>query len=61
MEQVLDVYARPYDPLRPVVCLDETRKQLISEIRQGFTDRQGVVHVDYEYKREGTRTLYMLS
>ena len=61
MEQVLDVYARPYDPLRPVVCLDETRKQLISEVRQGFTDTQGVVHVDYEYKREGTRTLYMLS
>ena len=61
MEQVLDVYARPYDPLRPVVCLDETRKQLISEIRQGFTDAQGILHVDYEYKREGTRTLYMLS
>ena len=61
MEQVLDVYARPYDARRPVVCLDETRKQLISEVRQGFTDAQGVVHVDYEYKREGTRTLYMLS
>ncbi len=61
MEQVLDVYARPYDGLRPVVCLDETRKQLISEIRQSYTDRQGIVHVDYEYKREGTRTLYMLS
>ena len=61
MEQVLDVYARPYDPLRPVVCLDETRKQLISEIRQSFTNRQGIVHVDYEYKRQGTRTLYMLS
>ena len=60
MEQVLDVYARPYDPLRPVVCLDETRKQLISETRQPFTSADGVLHVDYEYKREGTRTLYML-
>lgn len=61
MEQVLDVYARPYDPLRPVVCLDEARKQLISEVRQPFTSADGVLHVDYEYKREGTRTLYMLA
>ncbi len=61
MEQVLDVYARPYDPRRPVVCLDECRKQLISEVRQSFTDRQGVLHVDYEYCREGVATLYMLT
>lgn len=61
MEQVLDLYARPYDRSYPVVCLDEARKQLISEVRQGFTDGQGILHVDYEYKREGTRTLYMLS
>ena len=58
MEQVL--YARPYDPRRPVVCLDEARKQLIKETRQPFTSADGVLHVDYEYKREGTRTLYML-
>jgi hypothetical protein len=65
MEQVLDVYARPYDPARPVVCLDETRKQLVSEKRQPFTDSQGAVHVDYEYKRdeykqEGVATIYMI-
>lgn len=60
MEQVLDVYARRYDPDRPVVCLDETRKQLVSEKRQPFTDSQGAVHVDYEYKREGVATIYML-
>lgn len=61
MEQVLDVYARPYDPRRPVVCLDECRKQLISEARQPFTDAQGVQYVDYEYSREGVATLYMLT
>jgi hypothetical protein len=60
MEQVLDVYARPYDSARPVVCLDETRKQLVNEKRQPFTDSQGTVHVDYEYKREGVATIYML-
>ena len=60
MEQVLDVYARPYDRKRPVVCLDETRKQLVSEKRQPFTDAQGEVYVDYEYKREGVATIYML-
>lgn len=60
MEQVLDVYACPYDPARPVVCLDETRKQLVSEKRLPFTDSKGVVHLDYEYKREGVATIYML-
>ena len=60
MEQVLDVYARPYDPARPVVCLDEARRQLISEKRRPFIDRKGVRHVDYEYKREGVATLYMV-
>lgn len=60
MEQVLDVYARPYDPARPVVCLDETRKQLVSEKRWPFTDSKGEVHLDYEYTREGVATIYML-
>jgi hypothetical protein len=60
MEAVLDVYARPYDPARPVVCLDEKRKQLVSETRAGFTDRQGVRHEDYEYERNGVGVLYMV-
>ena len=34
MEDILDVYARPYDPRRPVVCMDETNKQLIGEVRE---------------------------
>jgi hypothetical protein len=57
MEQVLDVYARFYNPACPIVCLDETRKQLVSEKRLPFTDSKGAVHLDYEYKREGVATL----
>ncbi len=48
MEEVLDVYQRPYDPKRPVVCLDEARRQLISETRTGFIDQYGVEHADYD-------------
>lgn len=60
MEAVLDVYARPYDPVRPVVCLDEKRKQLVRETRAGFTDSRGVRHEDYEYERNGVGVLYMV-
>ncbi len=51
MEDVLDVYQRPYDPAHPVVCLDEARRQLTSETRTGFIDEQGVEH--YDYDRDG--------
>lgn len=61
MEEVLEVYQRPYDPLRPVVCLDEARRQLVSETRTGFTDKTGVQHVDYEYKREGVAEVFMVA
>jgi transposase len=60
MEEVLDVYARPYAPDAPVVGLDESPKQLIRERRESFTDAHGVEHVDYEYIREGTANLYMI-
>ena len=60
MEQVLDVYARPYDPERPVINLDESPRQLISEVRPGFIDHQGVAHYDYEYAREGVADVYMI-
>ena len=60
MEAVLDVYERPYDPLYPVVNLDESPKQLISEVRQSFVDSQGVIHQDYEYSREGVAQIYMI-
>lgn len=61
MEEVLDVYQRPYDPNRPVVCLDEARRQLISETHTGFIDKQGVEHYDYEYKREGVAEVFMVA
>ena len=60
MERVLDVYARAYDPRFPVVNLDETTKQLLSEIRQTFTDSKGVVYQDYQYCREGVADIYMI-
>jgi hypothetical protein len=60
MENVLDVYERPYDPLYPVVNLDESPKQLISETRNKFMDSKGVVYEDFEYKREGVVDMYMI-
>ena len=60
MEQVLDVYERPYDPLYPIVNLDESPKQLISETRKKFMDSRGVIYEDYEYKREGVVDMYMI-
>jgi hypothetical protein len=60
MEEVLDVYERPYDPNHPVVCLDESPQQLIGEMRDGFTDSQGVVYEDYEYVRNGVADIYMV-
>ena len=43
MEDVLDVYHRPYDPQRPVVCLDECSKQLIGEVREPLPPKPGQV------------------
>ena len=60
MEGVLDVYARAYDPRFPVVNLDETTKQLLSEMRQTFTDSKGIVYQDYQYCREGVADIYMI-
>jgi hypothetical protein len=60
MENVLSVYHRAYDPAYPVVNLDESPKQLISQTRQAFTDSQGVQYQDYEYSREGVVDMYMV-
>ena len=58
MEDVLDVYQQPYDPLRPVVCLDETNRQLIEKRRipakPGSVERE-----DYEYRRCGVVALFV--
>ena len=59
MEDVLDVYQRPYDPLLPVVCLDETNRQLIEERRIPVTEPGQVELVDYEYRRHGVANLFV--
>lgn len=60
MEDVLDVYAEPYDPKRPMICFDETSKQLIQEIRHPLPARPGQAErFDYEYRRHGTCNLFM--
>ena len=61
MEDVLEVYTRPHDPSRPLVCLDETSKQLIAETRTPLPMLPGKpARHDYEYKRNGTANLFML-
>ena len=61
MEDVLDVYHRPRDPECPVVCLDETSKQLVAETRVPMPAKPGrPVRHDYEYERNGTANLFML-
>ena len=61
MEDVLSVYTRPRDPDRPVVCLDETSKQLIAETRSPVAMRPGLpARVDYEYARNGVANLFMM-
>jgi hypothetical protein len=62
MEDVLDVYMRPYDAQRPQVCMDETSKQLLSEKREPLPSRSGrEARFDYEYEREGVANLFMFS
>ena len=61
MEDVLEVYTRPYDPARPVVCFDEGGKQLIGDVRPPLPVRPGRPRrVDYEYTRNGTANVFML-
>jgi hypothetical protein len=60
MEDVLEVYTRPYDPLRPQVCMDETSKQLLRETRQSLMMEPGSPQRrDYEYERGGVVNLFM--
>ena len=60
MEAILDLYQEPYDPKRPMVCFDEMPYQLIAQIRQPLPMRSGrAQRYDYEYKRMGTRNLFM--
>jgi hypothetical protein len=60
MEDVLEVYHRPYDPLRPVVCMDESNKQLIEDIYTPLPATPGqVAKVDHEYRRNGVRDIFL--
>ena len=60
MEDVLELYAEPYDPAYPLVCFDESPYQMISETRVPVPVEQGKPQrIDYEYKREGTCNLFM--
>ena len=61
MEDVLDLYEAPYDPAHPVVCCDESPKQLIGEVRTFLSARPGrPAHQDTEYCRNGVRNLMMI-
>ncbi|MCW5234186.1 IS630 family transposase [Verminephrobacter eiseniae] len=60
MENVLDIYKRPYDPARPVVCMDETPRQLIGQVREPIAASSGrVMREDYEYQRLGVCNVFM--
>lgn len=60
MEDILDLYAEPYDPRYPVICFDEVPYQLVSEKQRPWPAKPGQpVRYDYEYCREGTCNLFM--
>lgn len=60
MENVLEVYQRPYDPRFPVVCMDETNKQLLKDPRAPLPLKPGqVIRADYEYERQGVSNLFL--
>ena len=60
LEDLLDLYAEPYDPQRPQVNFDETNKQLIKETRKPLPTQAGqVAKYDFEYERNGTANLFM--
>ena len=59
MEDILDVYELPYDPLRPVVCMDEKPFQLLGDVRESWAMRPGDTEkVDFEYTRNGTCSIF---
>ena len=59
MEQILDVYKRPFDELHRVVCLDEKPYQLIGQVREQIIASDGRILEDYEYVRNGVAQIYM--
>ena len=60
MEDVLDVYSEPFDPDKPVICLDEKPLQLLEDIRPSTLPACGeIAKQDYEYKRNGTCCIFL--
>jgi hypothetical protein len=60
MEDILTVYKRPYDPEQPLICMDETTKQLVKETRSTVPAEPGIpARYDYEYERNGVCNLFM--
>lgn len=60
MEDVLEVYTRPYDPQRPLVCMDEVPKQLLADKQAPIPMQPGQpARFDYEYERQGVANLFM--
>jgi hypothetical protein len=60
MEDILDLYEKDYDPQEPVLCFDEKSIQLLADIRIGTPTKPGKVRRnDYEYKRNGTRNIFV--
>jgi hypothetical protein len=62
MDDVLAVYARPYDEARPVVCMDEKSCQLLDHVREPLPGKPGHTEkVDNEYRRKGTCSIFMFT
>ena len=62
MEDVLEVYSRPYDANLPVVCMDEKPVQLLAQVREGFTSEStGIRYEDNEYVRNGTCSIFLFT
>lgn len=62
MEDVLEVYSRPYDVSHPVICMDEKPVQLLGEVRESFTSKStGVRYEDNEYVRNGTCSIFLFT
>lgn len=60
MEDVLSVYSRPYDPLRPVICMDEKPLQLLADARPRLSSKKGEI-IDSEYVRNGTCSIFLFT
>ncbi len=62
MEDVLEVYSRPYDETLPVICMDEKPVQLLAQAREGFTSNStGIRYEDHEYIRHGTCSIFLFT